>query len=106
MTLKVLRYRCIQANHTPKYLGTETLADDSRPRNVTEAQHNYAIYSRCSTEQWAVATMNMSPGWDRSSSGIGYTGITKLRQTLDKICIRVFVNLSSVLELISSYEHF
>ena len=49
--------------------------------------------------------MNMSPGWDRSSSGIGYTGITKLRQTLDKICIRILVKFSSVLELISSYEH-
>ena len=106
MVLKVLRYCCIQANHTSKSLRTGKRPYGSRPRNVTEAQHNYAIYSRCSTEQWAVATMNMSPGWDRSSSGIGYTGITKLRQTLDKICIRVFVNLSSVLELISSYEHF
>ena len=50
--------------------------------------------------------MNMAPGWDRLSSGIGYTGITKLRQTLDKICVRIFVKFSSVLELISSHEHF
>ena len=40
----------------------------------------------------------MAPGWDKSSSGIGYTGIIKLQQTLlDKILsmyIRLFCNYS------------
>ena len=59
----------------------------SRPRNVTEAQDNYNGYSRYSSEQWAVATINIAPGWYWLSSGIDYTGIIKLRHSWLKMCM-------------------
>ena len=96
MALKVLRYSNIAEYR--QIIRRSLCGQESDLAAVSHETSQKLTTTTIDTRGAAVATINMAPGWDKSSSGIGYTGIIKLQQTLlDKILsmyIRLFCNYS------------